>query len=185
MEKIEPPKAYRLLEPGPILLVTTALKGKANVMTMGFHMMIQHDPPLIGCVIGPWDHSYKALRETGECVLAIPAVDLAKTVVDIGNCSGADTDKFETFKLHTKKAAKVSAPLLPACLANIECRVADDTLVQKYNLFVLEAVAIWMDRDRKERRMLHHQGDGTFTADGRIIDLKARMVRWKELQVAL
>ncbi|MEP9377584.1 flavin reductase family protein [Aquabacter sp. CN5-332] len=185
MEKIEPSKAYRLLEPGPILLVTTALKGKANVMTMGFHMMIQHDPPLIGCVIGPWDHSYTALRETGECVLAIPTVDLAKTVVDIGNCSGADTDKFAAFKLETKKAAKVSAPLLPACLANIECRVADDTLVKKYNLFVLEAVAIWMDRDRKERRMLHHQGDGTFTTDGRTIDLKARMVRWREFQVAL
>src|SRR5262249_15156967 len=160
-------------------LVTTALKGRANVMTMGFHMMVQHDPPLIGAIIGPWDHSYGALRESGECVLAVPTVDLAKTVVDIGNCSGADTDRFAAFKLETRRAGKVKTPLRPACLANIECRVADDALVDKYGLFILEAVAISYDRDRKERRMLHHQGDGTFTVDGRTIDLKERMVRWK------
>ncbi|MBT1701789.1 flavin reductase [Chryseosolibacter indicus] len=43
----------RLLEPGPIVLVTTFYNEKPNIMTMGFHMMIQHDPPLIGAVIGP------------------------------------------------------------------------------------------------------------------------------------
>ena len=61
MKEIPASQAYRLLEPGPIVLVTTSYNGKPNVMTMGFHMMIQHAPPLIGCVIGPWDHSYQAL----------------------------------------------------------------------------------------------------------------------------
>lgn len=28
--------AYRLLEAGPVVLVTTAYRGRANVMTMGF-----------------------------------------------------------------------------------------------------------------------------------------------------
>ncbi len=54
MQEYPVSKAYRLIEPGPVLLVTTFHKGRANIMTIGFHMMVQHDPPLIGCIIGPW-----------------------------------------------------------------------------------------------------------------------------------
>jgi len=182
MKELPAHKAYRLLEAGPIVLVTTAHKGRANIMTMGFHMMVQHAPPLIGCVIGPWDHSYKALRATGECVLAVPTVDLAAKVVDIGNCSGREVDKFAAFRLTPVPAGAVAAPLISECLANIECRVVDTALVRKYNLFILEAVKIWTDPKRKERRTLHHNGDGTFTVDGRTINLQKRMVLWKQFQ---
>ncbi|TPL07925.1 MULTISPECIES: flavin reductase family protein [unclassified Mesorhizobium] len=181
MKEMPASHAYRLLEPGPIVLVTTALNGEPNVMTMGFHMMVQHAPPLIGCVIGPWDHSYGALRETRECVIAIPTVDLARTVVDIGNCSGKEVDKFEKFGLSRLPARDVGAPLIGECLANIECRIADDSMVETYNLFLLEAVRIWIDPDREERRTLHHRGDGSFTADGEVVDLRERMVKWRDL----
>jgi len=185
MDRTDAAKAYLLLEAGPIVLVTTSHRGRHNIMTMGFHMMVQHDPPLIGCIVGPWDHSYRALTATGECVIAVPTVDLARKVVDIGNCSGEATNKFEQFKLTPKPAAEVGAPLVAECLANIECRVADRSMVRKYNLFILEATAIWLDRGRKERRTLHHNGDGTFSVDGRTIDLRERMVLWKTFQVAL
>ena len=175
-------KVNRLLEPGPILLVTTRHRGKANIMTMGFHTMIQHDPPLIGCVIGPWDYSHRALRETGECCLAVPGVDLARKVVDIGNCSGRTQDKFHDFRLTPLEARAVSAPLVAECLANIECRVADDSLAKQYNLFILEAVAAVTNEDRAERRTLHHKGDGSFAVDGRTLDLRSRMVKWRGLQ---
>jgi flavin reductase (DIM6/NTAB) family NADH-FMN oxidoreductase RutF len=182
MKELAASQAYRLLEPGPIVLVTTSHHGKPNIMTMGFHMMIQHDPPLLGCVIGPWDHSYSALRATGECVISIPTVDLADVVVDIGNCSGATVDKFKRFGLTPQPGGSVAAPLLKECLANIECRVADNRLVDDYNLFILEARRIWIDADRKERRTLHHRGDGSFTVDGKVLDLRERMVKWRHLQ---
>jgi flavin reductase (DIM6/NTAB) family NADH-FMN oxidoreductase RutF len=182
MKEMPAAKAYRLLEAGPIVLVTTIDGDRPNIMTMGFHMVVQHAPPLIGCVIGPWDHSYKALRKNGECVIAIPGVDLARKVVDIGNCSGDEIDKFAKFRLTAAPARDVAPPLIAQCLANIECRVADTTLVDTYNLFILEAVRIWTNPARKERRTLHHKGDGTFTVDGRTIDLRERMVLWKQFQ---
>lgn len=185
MKAVDPSKAYLLLEAGPIVLVTTALRGRANIMTMGFHMMVRHAPPVIGCVIGPWDHSHAALVETGECVIAIPTVDLADKVVDIGNCSGRNVDKFERFGLTAEPAAKVGAPLIRECIANIECRLLDDRLSEDYDLFLMEPVAIRYDDARKERRTLHHNGDGTFTVDGRRIDLSERMVLWKGFQVPL
>jgi len=181
MKEMPASQAYHLLEPGPIVLVTTSHKGTPNVMTMGFHMMIQHAPPLVGCVVGPWDYSQRALKETGECVIAIPTVDLAETVVDIGNCSGDAVDKFERFGLKTRPAKDVKAPLLGDCLANIECRVADTSLVETYNLFILEAKRIWIDEARTERRTLHHRGDGSFMIDGGKLDLSDRMTKWRQL----
>ena len=181
LEELPATHAYRLLEPGPIVLVSTSLDGKPNVMTMGFHMMIQHAPALIGCIIGPWNHSHEALRATGECVIAIPTVDLAEAVVDIGNCSGRGVDKFARFGLTPQPTGSSTAPLIKQCLANIECRVADDRLVDEYNLFILKAERIWIDADRVERRTLHHLGDGSFTIDGDVRDLSSRMLKWRHL----
>ncbi|CAG4997265.1 hypothetical protein DYBT9275_01730 [Dyadobacter sp. CECT 9275] len=174
-------KLARLLEPGPLVLVTTGHQDNSNIMTMGFHMMVQHDPPLIAFVMGPWDFSHKALVETGTCVIAIPGADLMEKAVDIGNCSGAETDKFKRFNLDPLDAEIVGAPLIKQCLANIECRVVDTQLSEKYNLFVVEAVRAWVNRSRKEQRIFHHKGDGTFSLDGRTIDMKARMTKWKEI----
>lgn len=180
MEEFPVSRTHFWIEPGPVILVTTASKAHFNIMTVGFHMMVRHESPLIGLVIGPWDFSYKALRATKECVIAIPTVDLAPKVVDIGNCSGEDVDKFKAFNLTALPGKKVKAPLIAECLTNIECRVADTRMVRKYDLFILEAVKVWTDSKRKERRTIHHNGDGTFVVDGRTINLKKKMVKWPE-----
>jgi flavin reductase (DIM6/NTAB) family NADH-FMN oxidoreductase RutF len=179
MKELPLSKAYRFIEPGPVVLVTTANEGRANLMTMSWHMVMDFTP-LLGCIIGPWDYSFRALRTTGECVIAIPTVDLASKVVEIGNCSGDQVDKFAAFGLTPVPAQKVKAPLVAECLANLECQVVDDCLVEKYNLFILEAVKAWTDPKRQERRTIHHNGDGTFVVDGRTINLKKKMVKWPE-----
>jgi len=182
LDGLHPEKAYRILESGPVVLVSTrGDDGNANLMTMGFHMMMQHAPPLVGVVIGPWDHSHRALTRTGECVLAVPTIDMAEAVVDIGNCSGADVDKFQRFGLTPMPAETVQAPLVRECWANLECRITDGSWARRYNLFVLEVQRIWIDSKRDEKRLLHHQGDGRFSVDGEIIDLGDRMVKWHYL----
>ncbi|WP_316149623.1 flavin reductase family protein [Cupriavidus sp. BIC8F] len=181
LKTMPPSKAYRLLESGPIVLVSTSTGTENNVMTMGFHMMLQHDPALIACVIGPWDFSYQALVDTGECVIALPTIDLAEKVVHIGNCSGQDINKFEAFELTALPAKTVQAPLIAECIANLECRVVDQTLTGRYNLFILKVNKIWLDEDRAERRLIHHAGDGVFMVDGETIDLGLHMTRWRYL----
>ena len=180
MKEIPLSKVYRLIEPGPVVLVTTTNKGHANIMTMTYHMMLSHQPPLIGCSLGPWNYSFKALRATKECVLAIPTVDLASEAVEIGNCSGEDIDKFATFGLTPLPAKNVTAPLIAECLANIECQVVDDSLVRKHTFFFLKPVKAWIDQGRKERRTIHHRGDGTFVVDGRVLDLTKKMTKWPD-----
>lgn len=173
-------KAFQLIEPGPVVLVTTMHNGKANVMTMSWHMVMDFTPQ-IGCVIDSSDYTFSALCETKECVISIPTVDIIDKVIDIGNCSGKEIDKFKTFNLTQLPAQNIKAPLVAECLANIECRVVDDSLVNKYNLFILEGVKAWIDLDRKERRTFHANGDGTFTVDGQTINLRNKMTKWQSV----
>jgi len=168
-------KVYQLLEPGPVVLLTTAHKGRANVMTMSWHMMVDFEPPLVACVVSYRDHSFRALRATKECVIAIPAVELAPVVVEIGNCSGRDVDKFEAFHLTPMKTERAGPPLVAECFANLVCKVVDTRLVNRYNLFVLEVLKGWIDSTKKNPKTIHHQGFGSFVVDGETIKLKSKM----------
>jgi flavin reductase (DIM6/NTAB) family NADH-FMN oxidoreductase RutF len=172
-EKKEFPLAqvYGLLEPGPVVLVTTARAGRTNVMPMSWHTMMEFVPPLVGCVISSANYTFEILRKTGECVINIPTMDLAKKVVACGNASGQSVDKFTKFGLTPVAASLVKAPLIAECYANLECKVADRKLVTKYNFFVLEVVKVWIDPRRKQPRTIHHQGEGVFTVPGRTIKL--------------
>ncbi|MEO3472312.1 flavin reductase family protein [Roseomonas sp. CAU 1739] len=164
-------KAYQLIEPGPVVLLATSHRGTPNVMAMSWHMMVEFTPPQIACIVSNRNHSFKALRRTKECVIAIPPVDFAQTVVAIGNCSGADVDKFATLGIATKPARHIAAPLLPACFANLECRVIDTRMVNAYCMFVLEVVHAWIDPQRRAAKTIHHKGWGRFAVDGRMIRL--------------
>ena len=168
-------KVYQLIEPGPVVLLTTSDAGLANVMTLSWHMMVEFEPPLIACVVSGADYSFAALRKTRECVIAIPDASLARQVVQVGNCSGRRVDKFAAFGLTPRPAKSVKPPLVAECFANLECKVANTRLVNSHNLFILEVVQAWRDTSVKQPRTLHHQGYGRFAVDGDIVRLKSRM----------
>lgn len=172
MEDFPLARAFTLIEPGPAILVTTHDGHAANVMTISWTMVLDFTPRF-AITTGAWNHSYAALTRTKACVIAIPTVDLLDIVVGVGTCSGADTDKFAKFGLTPVKARHVPAPLIAECLANIECRVVD--IVERHSIVVLDGVAAWRDAARKEQRLIHAVGDGTFVADGRHFDRRAAM----------
>ena len=168
-------KVYGLLEPGPVVMITTTHKGESNIMTLSWQTMMDFVPPLVGCVVSNRNHSFIALKATKECVINIPTVELAEKVVGCGNTTGAKIDKFGKFGLTPIPAAMVDAPLIAECYANLECRVTDTKLVAKYCFFVLEVVKAWVNPSIKNPRTIHHQGYGNFVVDGELIKLKSKM----------
>jgi flavin reductase (DIM6/NTAB) family NADH-FMN oxidoreductase RutF len=164
-------QVYGLLEPGPVVLVTTARAGRANVMPLSWHTMMECVPPLVGCVISSRNHTFETLRATGECVINIPTMELARQVVSCGNTSGESVDKFKAFGLTPVTASVVQPPLIAECYASLECRVIDRILVTQYNFFILEVVKAWIDPRRKRPRTIHHQGEGVFVVPGRTLKL--------------
>ena len=172
MENLHISRIFTLIEPGPVVLVTTNDGNKDNVMTISWTMVLDFAADF-AITTGPWNHSYTALQESKECVIAIPTVDLVDTVVGVGTCSGADTDKFSKFNLTRLKAKYVRAPIIKECLANIECTVVD--ILTQYNIVVLKGVAAYFDSTRVEKKTLHAVGDGNFIVDGRKINRKKMM----------
>jgi len=81
-------KVYQLLEPGPVVLLTTARKGRANIMTMSWHMMVEFEPAA-GCLC-------RQQRQLQLCGLAgdervrdcRSGSGTGAQVVEVGNCSG-------------------------------------------------------------------------------------------------
>ena len=168
-------RVYGLLEPGPVVLITTARKGKANIMAQSWHCMMEFEPPLVGCLISGRNFSFEALTATKECGLNIPTAKLAKQVVGVGDCSGRKVDKFARFNLTPVPASQVGAPLIDECYASLECKVVDTRLVNRYNFFVLEVVKAWVDPKEKDPRTLHHRGRGHFMVAGKTIRLPTRV----------
>ena len=168
-------KVYGLLEPGPVVLVTTIRRRRPNIMAMSWHTMIEFEPPLVGCVISNRNYSFGLLKATKECVINIPTVEIAEKVVGCGNTSGANVDKFEKFCLTPRTAERVGAPLIEECFANLECRVVDTRMVAKYCLFVVEVIKAWVDPTVKNPQTIHHLGRGDFMVAGGKIKLRSKM----------
>ncbi len=177
MEKQSLPlsQVYRLLEPGPVVLVSTSQHGRANIMTMSWHMMVEFEPPMLACIISANNYTFDILQATRECVINIPTAELAEKVVACGNTSGRTGDKFKSVGLTLASSAEVAAPLIAECYANLECRVVDTQMSSKYNMFILEVVKAWIDPSLQQPRTLHHRGEGVFMVAGEVLQLPSAM----------
>ena len=172
-------KIRQILEPGPVVLVSSAWKGKMNIMTMGWHSVIEFTPSLVGCVIAESNVSFEMIKKSRECVINVPTSDMIDQVIDIGNCDGDEIDKFEHFHLTPENATKVKAPLIRECFANLECRIFDTRLVKKYNFFILEVVKAHVAATPKYPQTLHYRGEGTFITSGSVLHKAKKFIKLK------
>jgi len=163
----------RYLEPGPIVLVSSRWRGATNIMTLGWHVVLEFSPSLIGLMISSGNHSFELIRQSRECVVNLPTTALTDVAVGIGNTSGAEIDKFAHFGLTPEKADKVAAPMIAECHAAFECRLHDDALVDKYNFFIFEVVKAHVVPSPKHPQTLHYTGDGVFMIAGKMISRKS------------
>ncbi len=170
----------QILEPGPVVLVSSAWKGETDIMTMGWHMVMEFSPSLVGCIIASSNHSFEMIRKSKECVINVPTADMANTVVKIGNSDGDETDKFEAFGLTKAKASIVDAPLIKECFASLECRIADGRMINKYNFFIMEVVKAHVAASPRYPKTLHYHGQGIFTGDGKVINKARQFTKWRD-----
>jgi flavin reductase (DIM6/NTAB) family NADH-FMN oxidoreductase RutF len=165
-------KIRRFLEPGPVVLVSSAHKGERDIMTMGWHMMMEYTR--VGCFIWDQNHSFELVRRSKECVINVPTADMIDTVIGIGNVHGPRPDKFEEFGLTAVPGKKVGAPMIGECYASFECELVDTSLINKYSLFVFEVVKAHVAATPKYPTTVHYRGDGVFMVSGRNASYRSR-----------
>jgi flavin reductase (DIM6/NTAB) family NADH-FMN oxidoreductase RutF len=169
-------KCWKLLNHGPVTLVTAAHAGKTNVMAASWAMPLDYDPPKVLLVLDATSFSRTLVDASGEFGLQIPKRRIAEQTVGVGQSSGRDVDKFGLFDLKTFPAQKIAAPMLEDCVGWMECVVIPDAS-QRYDLFIAEVVAAYVDYkvfhennwdfggDPLDRTM-HYISNGEFFATG-------------------
>jgi flavin reductase (DIM6/NTAB) family NADH-FMN oxidoreductase RutF len=172
--------AYRLINHGPTVLITTSHKEKINIMTAAWQMPVSFRPVLVAISIGHERFSHKLITESREFVINIPHLGMIKEVLCCGTQSGKDMDKFEVCKLTPMKAQKVRAPLIGECIGNIECKLYSIHEAGDHTIFVGEVVAAsvkegifdgYLKVDLDQAKTLHHLGGKVFCRpDGIVIN---------------
>lgn len=139
---LEPRLAARILEPGPLVLVTSLYRAQHNVMTAGWLLPLGFDPPRIGVAIHPGRLTHEFISRSEAFALNVPTIDLLNAVHRCGIESGRDGDKFLTAGLTPTDAAEVEAPLVEECVAHIECGLVERLSLADHDLFVGEVLAV-------------------------------------------
>jgi len=182
---VELAKAYRLLNHGPTMLVTSAHAGVSNVMAASWVMPLDFNPPKVLVVIDSATLTRELVETSGEFALNLPTRAQAKQIMDVGSTSGRDQDKFAESGLTSFAAQQVGAPLIEGCLAWLECRVIPEARNQQhYDLFIAEVVAAWADPavfsdgrwhfpEDPAQRSVHHLAGGAFFATGEAFKIRA------------
>ena len=174
------PQAYRLLNHGPTVLVSSAAGARRNVMAAAWCMPLDFDPPKIVVVIDKSTFTRELIGASGEFAINVPPRALLDATVAAGNDSGRDTDKFAALDLPTFAATQIAAPLVGGCVAWLECKVVPEAHNQeRYDLFIGEVVAARADSrvfhngrwhfDDDALRTLHHVAGGAFFMTGKAV----------------
>jgi flavin reductase (DIM6/NTAB) family NADH-FMN oxidoreductase RutF len=176
-------KAYRLLNHGPTVLVTSMHEGIANVMAAAWSMPLDFTPPKVAVVIDKNTHTRSLVESSGEFALNVPSRLLAETTLAAGSASGRELDKIARLGLTVFDAEKIAAPLLEGCLGWLECRVIPEPHIQaQYDLFLGEVIAAHADPrafkdghwvfDAGSPRSIHYIAGGHFFETGEAFEVK-------------
>ena len=181
IKSVELSKAYRLLNHGPTILVSSSHNSKQNIMAAAWNMPLDFDPPKICVVIDKNTYTRELIEASGTFAINVPCVAQIDTVQQVGTSSGRDlkdTDKFAAYGLETFPAKEIAAPLLKGCVAWLECKIIPESHNQNtYDLFITEVVAAYADarvfsnghwhfEGYDDLRTIHHVAGGSFFATG-------------------
>lgn len=175
--------ATRLINHGPLVMVSSMYGEKYDITPVAWHMPVQKKPPVIVLEISESHFIYECILKTGDFVVNIPPASLVEEIVKCGKVSGRDHDKFGMCGLRPVPSKEVSSPSLEEALAVLECvLVRDEHLLKEYNMVLGEVKYAeadegafdehWLFRD-ESAKTVHHLGDITFCVpSGKIIDLR-------------
>jgi flavin reductase (DIM6/NTAB) family NADH-FMN oxidoreductase RutF len=132
----------RLLNGGPVALVTTRWRDQTDVMPAIWHTPLSRTPPLVGIVVGPGRHTHDMIRFSEEFALNFPARDLINHAQYFGAVSGENVGKLDLAKLPTFNSSKIEVPLIESCVAWIECSLVDTLPIGDHTLFVGDVLVV-------------------------------------------
>lgn len=175
-KRVDVKHAYRMINHGCVVLLTSSYKGRDNVMTLAWHMPVSMKPPLVAVAVSKGHFTSELISKGGEFAINVPTSDLIEKVHYCGRISGRDTDKFDSVRLTREKGSYVQAPLVGECVGHIECGLVDRHDAGDHYVFIGEVAAASAAEDTFDGKWrfepeglvtLHHMGENLYAETGR------------------
>lgn len=177
---VELPKAYRLINHGPTVLVSARHAGVDNVMAAAWACALDFAPPKLTVVLDKSTRTRALIEQSGRFVIQVPTAAQLQLTHAVGTHSLADEpDKLAHCGVELFSVAGQDLPFVAGCSAWLACRLLPEPHNQNaYDLFIGEVTAAWADTRvfRAGRwhfeeadpawRSLHHVAGGHFYAIG-------------------
>jgi len=177
-----------MMGPLPAVLVSCADKeGNTNLITAAWTGILNSEPPMAYVSIRPERHSHHMIKETGEFVINLTTVKMAKGTDTCGVKSGRDTDKWKAGGFTPEKAARVNCPIVKESPVSVECKVKQILPLGSHDMFIGEILAVDADDayfDKTGRFDLNKAGlmsytHGAYVEPGKVIGTFGYSVRKK------
>lgn len=154
------------LSPVPATLLSTAVKGeRPNIMTVAWNGTVCSDPPMISVSVTKDRYTHRLLTESGEFVLNIPNLDLAKATDFCGVKSFRDCDKFAELELTPEAMRGLdAAPAIAEAPLSLGCKIRKRVELGSHDLFIGEIVSVRAREELiDEKGALHLEDAGLFS----------------------
>ena len=149
----------RVLMGGPVALVTSSWRGRANVMPLAWHMPVSSDPALIAIAVEQSRYSVDVIDHSEEFAINVPKRPMLHLVQYLGALSGEHVDKLEAAQLNHFAASRITAPLIEGCAAWIEAGVRHQLPFGDHVIYVAEVLAVHVDPASFDERWRTDAGD--------------------------
>lgn len=179
---VELPKAYRLLNHGPTVLISAQHEGYRNLMAAAWVMPLDFDPPKVAVVLDKSTYTRELVEQSNHFALSVPCQSQARMVHGVGSHTGRGQDKFTAYGLQSLDEPHARSPLVSGCIAWLDCvRLPQPEQEKNFDLFLGQVTAAWaLERvfsagrwhfdGKDEMRTLHHIAGGQFFAIGKPVD---------------
>ncbi len=174
--------AYRLLNPGTLVLVSVGDGERDNLFPVSWNMPVCDDPPVVAVLSAREHFSFSFIERTGELALNVPGAELLDAVYGCGKTSGREVpDKFIRFGLHREPASQLRVPLVAEAVASLECRVDRILDVEGCGLIVARIVAARAAAEHfrgddwqfdRGLRLLHHLSGNRFCVSDAVVEAR-------------
>lgn len=140
-------KAYRLINHGPAVLVSSRHEGEDNVMSAAWACALDFSPPKVTVVIDKATRTRALVEGSGAFALCVPCAGLAALTLGVGTDSAHTMpDKLARYGVRIFTAPGLALPLVDGCVAWLACRLMPEPHNQAaYDLFIGEVIGAWAD----------------------------------------
>ena len=138
-------KPGTMLNPVPVVFVTSKYEEKENVFTVAWCGTCCTNPPMLYISVRPERYSYNLIKETKEFVVNLTNEDLVFQTDYCGVKSGKDVNKIEACNISLVESKHVSAPSIALSPVNIECKVNQILELGSHHMIIADILGVAID----------------------------------------